>query len=120
MIWIAGGVAKAGGIDRLTPYYLSRILFALLIGRDAPLLAETLKRHGVAHRVVETMENAVAAASVLCFTEAAPVVLLSPACASFDQYAGSRRAPALPPSPASKLPNTKPHRGMHNGVAVAR
>ena len=85
VIWIAGGVAKAGGIESLAPYF-PRIGFALLNGRDAELLAATLKRHDVTHRVVETMANAVAAAASLALSEQAPVVLLSPACASFDQY----------------------------------
>ena len=85
MIWIAGGVAKSGGIESLAPFF-DQVKFALLIGADAPMLAATLKQHGVTHRIVETMENAVAAASVLALSEAAPVVLLSPACASFDQY----------------------------------
>ena len=83
--WIAGGIAKQGGIESLAPYF-PRIGFALLIGRDAELLAATLKRDGVPHRVVETMQNAVAAAAALALSEQAPVVLLSPACASFDQY----------------------------------
>jgi UDP-N-acetylmuramoylalanine--D-glutamate ligase len=41
----------------------------------------------VPHRIVETMDKAVAGAAVLALSEQAPVVLLSPACASFDQFA---------------------------------
>ena len=37
MIWIAGGMAKEGGIEPLAPYF-PRIAHALLIGRDAPAL----------------------------------------------------------------------------------
>jgi UDP-N-acetylmuramoylalanine--D-glutamate ligase len=81
--WIAGGVAKAGGIESLAPLF-SRVARALLIGRDAPVLAETLRTHGVPHEVVGTLEAAVAAARA----GDAPVVLLSPACASFDQFSG--------------------------------
>jgi UDP-N-acetylmuramoylalanine--D-glutamate ligase len=87
VIWIAGGLAKSGGIESLAPYF-RRIMFALLIGADAPLLAVTLKQHQVPHRIVETMDKAVAGAAVLALSEQAPVVLLSPACASFDQYPG--------------------------------
>ena len=87
VIWIAGGVAKAGGIESLAPLF-THIRFALLIGQDAPLLAETLRQNKVTHRIVETMENAVKAAASLALMESAPVVLLSPACASFDQYPG--------------------------------
>ena len=86
LVWIAGGIAKSGGIDALAPY-LGRIAEALLIGSDASLLAATLARHGVAHRIVETMERAVPAAFEAARRHDAPVVLLSPACASFDQFA---------------------------------
>ncbi|TLU73510.1 UDP-N-acetylmuramoyl-L-alanine--D-glutamate ligase [Lichenicoccus roseus] len=85
LVWIAGGVAKAGGIDELAPYF-PRIAEALLIGRDAPMLAATLSAHGVRHRIVGTLDNAVPAALDAARTHAAPVVLLSPACASFDQF----------------------------------
>jgi UDP-N-acetylmuramoylalanine--D-glutamate ligase len=85
VIWIAGGLAKSGGIESLAPYF-PHVCFALLIGADAPLLAATLKQHQVPHRIVDTMDKAVAGAAVLALSEQAPAVLLSPACASFDQY----------------------------------
>ncbi len=61
VVWIAGGIAKAGGIEPLAPFF-PRVAKAFLIGRDAPVLAATLAAHGVAHREVGTLENAVAAA----------------------------------------------------------
>lgn len=84
-IWIAGGIAKEGGIERLAPLF-PRVAHALLIGRDAATLAATLAAHGVPHDIVDTLEAAVPAAVALAGS--APVVLLSPACASFDQFAG--------------------------------
>jgi len=84
LAWIAGGIAKAGGIESLAPWF-GRIARAYLIGRDAPLLAETLARHGVPHVVMGDLAAAVTAAHA---DAAAPVVLLSPACASWDQFAG--------------------------------
>jgi UDP-N-acetylmuramoylalanine--D-glutamate ligase len=87
VVWIAGGIAKDGGIERLAPWF-PRIARALLIGRDAPMLAATLAAHGVAHEETGTLEEAVAAASAVARSGAAPVVLLSPACASFDQFSG--------------------------------
>jgi UDP-N-acetylmuramoylalanine--D-glutamate ligase len=86
LIWIAGGQAKSGGIEDLAPFF-PRIAEALLIGRDAPKLAETLGRHGVRHRIVGDLDHAVPAALKAAHHYAAPVVLLSPACASFDQFA---------------------------------
>ena len=85
IVWIAGGIAKAGGIASLAPLF-PRVSEALLIGRDAPQFAETLARHGVAHRLVGTLAAAVPAAFAAARAEGA-VVLLSPASASFDQFA---------------------------------
>ncbi len=85
LVWIAGGVAKSGGIEALAPHF-PRVAEALLIGRDASLLASTLSRHGIPHRIVGTLEAAVPAAFEAARAQAAPVVLLSPACASFDQF----------------------------------
>ncbi|SFK43121.1 UDP-N-acetylmuramoyl-L-alanine--D-glutamate ligase [Falsiroseomonas stagni] len=87
VVWIAGGIAKDGGIDSLAPYF-ARIARAILIGRDGPAFAATLAAHGVAHEVAETLDTALPAAAAAAFAGAAPVVLLSPACASFDQFSG--------------------------------
>lgn len=87
IVWIAGGQAKAGGIEDLRPFF-PRIAHALLIGRDAPLLARTLAQAGVPHSVPGTLEDAVPAANALAVRLGAEAVLLSPACASFDQFAG--------------------------------
>jgi UDP-N-acetylmuramoylalanine--D-glutamate ligase len=87
LIWIAGGMAKEGGIEPLGPLF-SRIARALLIGRDAPIFAETLARHGVPFESVGTLEAAVPAAFAAARECGAPIVLLSPACASWDQFTG--------------------------------
>ena len=87
VVWIAGGMAKEGGIEPLARFF-PRVALALLIGRDAPVLAATLAAHGVAQRVVETLERATEEAATAARDLAAPVVLLSPACASWDQFTG--------------------------------
>ncbi|MFT8418755.1 MAG: UDP-N-acetylmuramoyl-L-alanine--D-glutamate ligase [Acetobacter sp.] len=87
LVWIAGGVAKEGGIESLAPYF-KRMTHAFLIGQDAAELAATLARHNVPHTVVDTLENAVPQAYSVAQQTQTPVILLSPACASFDQYAG--------------------------------
>jgi UDP-N-acetylmuramoylalanine--D-glutamate ligase len=87
IVWIAGGMAKEGGIVPLAPLF-PRIARAILIGRDAPILAETLAAHGVPHETLGTLEAAVPAAFAAAQAEDAPVVLLSPACASWDQFTG--------------------------------
>jgi UDP-N-acetylmuramoylalanine--D-glutamate ligase len=87
VIWIAGGMAKQGGIEPLVPLF-PRIARALLIGRDAPEFAATLTRHDVKFDMVGTLEAAVPAAFAAAASENAPIVLLSPACASWDQFTG--------------------------------
>jgi UDP-N-acetylmuramoylalanine--D-glutamate ligase len=86
--WIAGGIAKEGGIETLAPFF-PRIRKAYLIGRAAAAFAETLARAGVAHQDAGTLEHAVEAAArdAAGAGDARRVVLLSPACASFDQFA---------------------------------
>ena len=87
VVWIAGGEAKDGGIESLAPFF-PRVARAFLIGRDAPILARTLAAHGVPHEIAGTLDAAVPAAAAAAFGGAAPVVLLSPACASWDQFTG--------------------------------
>jgi UDP-N-acetylmuramoylalanine--D-glutamate ligase len=87
VVWIAGGIAKDGGIaplERLFP----RIVRAMLIGRDAPAFGAELARHNVPYSIVETLDRAVPAAWHAARETRAEAVLLSPACASFDQFSG--------------------------------
>jgi len=85
--WIAGGRAKEGGIDRLEPH-LDRIVHAYLIGEAAEAFGDFLDRNEVPFSLCGTLDKAVDLAfqHALEDGEAAPVVLLSPACASFDQF----------------------------------
>ena len=86
-IWIAGGEAKEDGIVPLIPLF-PRIAHTFLIGRDTPILAATLRQHGAPFTEAGTLENAVKLAAVAAVDKKAPVVLLSPACASWDQFTG--------------------------------
>jgi UDP-N-acetylmuramoylalanine--D-glutamate ligase len=87
IVWIAGGISKSGGIAPLSNYF-PRIAKALLIGRDAPAFAQILAAENIDHEIVETLDRAVPAALAAARATASPVVLLSPACASFDQFSG--------------------------------
>jgi UDP-N-acetylmuramoylalanine--D-glutamate ligase len=86
IFWIAGGRAKTGGIASLASFF-PRIRKAYLIGEAASDFAAELEGR-VPHIVVGTLERAVerAAADADASDLSEPVVLLSPACASFDQY----------------------------------
>jgi UDP-N-acetylmuramoylalanine--D-glutamate ligase len=87
VVWIAGGIAKEGGIVALARFF-PRVAQAFLIGRDSAVLAATLAEHNVPHREVGTLAAAVAEAAKAARAGAAGSVLLSPACASWDQFTG--------------------------------
>ena len=83
--WIAGGLPKAGGIASLQPFF-PRIAKAYLIGEAAPEFAATLGE-AVPYEISGTLARAVTHAAADAAQSGAPaVVMLSPACASFDQY----------------------------------
>jgi UDP-N-acetylmuramoylalanine--D-glutamate ligase len=86
MFWIAGGKPKTGGIGALAGFF-PRIRKAYLIGEAAAGFAQELDGH-VPHVVAGTLDRAVelAASDAAASDVKDPVVLLSPACASFDQY----------------------------------
>jgi UDP-N-acetylmuramoylalanine--D-glutamate ligase len=86
IFWIAGGKAKTGGLSTLTGFF-PRIRRAYLIGEAAASFAAELEGK-VPHVVAGTLDRAVALAArdAEAADLAEPVVLLSPACASFDQY----------------------------------
>ena len=87
VIWIAGGIAKAGGIESLGGLF-ARVRETLLVGRDAEMFAATLQAHGARYRIMGALEQAVPAALGSAKASGVDTVLLSPACASFDQFSG--------------------------------
>jgi UDP-N-acetylmuramoylalanine--D-glutamate ligase len=86
MFWIAGGKPKTGGITSLDQFF-PRVRKAYLIGEAAEEFARTLdgkvpyEMTGTIDRAVEASARDAAASGLK-----EPVVLLSPACASFDQF----------------------------------
>jgi len=86
IFWIAGGKPKTGGIVSLAEFF-PRIRKAYLIGEAAEDFAKTLDGK-VEYEIVGVMSAAVDAATRDAEASGLkePVVLLSPACASFDQY----------------------------------
>ena len=84
VFWIAGGKAKEGGIDSLRDLF-PHVAKAYLIGEAADAFSVTLA--DTPHVVTHTMERAVElAAADAARAGGEQVVLLSPACASFDQF----------------------------------
>ncbi len=86
-ILIAGGEAKAGDDTGWLAQIQTKTAAVLLIGSAAPAFAKRLQEVGYHnYHIVETMERAVPKSAKLAKQYQARVVLLSPACASFDQY----------------------------------
>ena len=83
LVWIAGGDAKGATFEQLAAPARRHVAHALLIGRDAALLAEGLA-DAVPVTHVADMRSAVREAWRLA--QPTGTVLLSPACASFDMY----------------------------------
>ncbi len=84
--WIAGGLPKEGGIASLSGFF-PKIAKAYLIGEAAAAFAATLGDK-VPYEISGTLERAVAHAAADAAGDASgpTAVMLSPACASFDQY----------------------------------
>ncbi|MBL8530587.1 MAG: UDP-N-acetylmuramoyl-L-alanine--D-glutamate ligase [Hyphomonadaceae bacterium] len=84
--WIAGGVAKEGGIEDLAPFF-PRMAKVYLIGQSAGDFSDVL-RGKASVTMAGNLETAVkrAFADAKASGEPHPIVLLSPACASFDQF----------------------------------
>ena len=85
-ILIAGGLAKGQDFSPLTQVLARKVQHVVLIGQDAALIQSALAATGIDTEVVPDMSVAVRTA----FERAQPgqVVLLSPACASFDMFKG--------------------------------
>ncbi len=83
IIWIAGGQGKGMDFTPLSEVVSKQVKVALLLGEMADTLAELLAKDTTVIKV-RNMEQAVITANQ--FSEQGDIVLLSPACASFDQY----------------------------------
>ncbi len=87
IFWILGGKPKEGGIESLRPLF-GRVERAYLIGAATEDFAETLGAAAIAHERCDKLEVALARAAndAVASRAGEPVVLLSPACASYDQF----------------------------------
>lgn len=90
--WILGGQPKEGGLNGLEPH-MDRVEKAYLIGEAAPQFAQWLEKNNITYEHCGTLDVAVAAAHYDAQAgihtpdfRGAGVVLLSPACASWDQF----------------------------------
>ncbi len=90
LYWIVGGRPKAGGLDGLEAH-LERVRHVFLIGEAMEPFGTWLDNFGVPHNFSQTLEHAVLEAHVMAQNDrgrpgGTGTVLLSPACASYDQF----------------------------------
>jgi UDP-N-acetylmuramoylalanine--D-glutamate ligase len=92
VIWIAGGLAKGAHFDDLVSRVAGRLRGVVLLGADAPVIAEALARHAPDVPVfrlpsgeTSPMDRVVAQAAA--FARPGDTVLLAPGCASMDMFA---------------------------------
>ena len=87
--WVVGGRAKEGGIDTLIDHF-KRIDHAYLIGEASDAFADTFKRHNVTYSLCDhldvALDQAIRNAKADQDGKGELTILLSPACASFDQF----------------------------------
>ncbi|WP_316355063.1 UDP-N-acetylmuramoyl-L-alanine--D-glutamate ligase [Candidatus Trichorickettsia mobilis] len=90
--WLAGGIAKSGGIEVIKPWF-NRISKAYLFGQDKELFAKTLAGTTVNVRICEDLEEAVDAAFRDAIDACSTLdnkkqmnILLAPAASSYDQF----------------------------------
>ncbi|MFD2371067.1 UDP-N-acetylmuramoyl-L-alanine--D-glutamate ligase [Brevibacillus sp. GCM10020057] len=85
IIWICGGLDRGIDFRELVPVIEGRVKAVVALGQTAPILLARASEAGIKERIhVDTVEKAVLAASRLA--ESGDVVLLSPACASWDMF----------------------------------
>lgn len=92
VVWVAGGLAKGARFDDLVSRVHDRLRAVVLLGTDAPLIAEALARHAPDVPVfrlppgeTSPMDRVVAQAAA--FARPGDTVLLAPGCASMDMFA---------------------------------
>ncbi|MFE4107150.1 UDP-N-acetylmuramoyl-L-alanine--D-glutamate ligase [Almyronema epifaneia] len=87
VVLIAGGEPKAGNDEAWLQAIHAKAVKVLLIGEAAAAFAQRLEQVDYSqYEIVETLDRAVQRGAELATSHSAKAVLLSPACASFDQY----------------------------------
>ena len=86
IVLIAGGQGKGQDFAPLAAVLQNKARAVFLIGVDAPKIAAELASHNVPHQFCDTLPQAVTAAHATAHT--GDIVLLSPACASYDMFKG--------------------------------
>jgi UDP-N-acetylmuramoylalanine--D-glutamate ligase len=83
---ILGGLGKSQDFSPLAPVVAERCAAVYLIGQDAPIIESALRQHAAEVPLRRCRDLAMAVPDARRHATPGDVVLLSPACASFDQY----------------------------------
>lgn len=84
MVWIAGGVDKGNNYEYIMEQVNAKVRALICLGKENLKLRETF--HNDIINILETNKMHDAVKSAMDYAEAHDVVLLSPACASFDLF----------------------------------
>ena len=84
LVWIAGGVDKGNDYDLIMDTVNEKVKALVCLGKDNTKLREVFHKQIINLLESDNMKDAVK--SALAYSEAHDVVLLSPACASFDLF----------------------------------
>ena len=84
IVLIAGGRDKGNDYSSLVPLVQDKVRVVIGLGESAEKVEQELGIHAEQHMLVDSLEQAVQAAHL--FAQPGEVVLLSPACASFDMF----------------------------------
>lgn len=85
LIWIGGGLDRGVDFQELIPYLRKHVKAAIVYGETASILADRAKDAGISAIIhADDVEDAVHQASRIAVK--GDIVVLSPACASWDQY----------------------------------
>ncbi|MCM3078446.1 MULTISPECIES: UDP-N-acetylmuramoyl-L-alanine--D-glutamate ligase [Brevibacillus] len=85
IVWICGGLDRGVDFKELIPFIQGRVKAVVALGQTAEILLKRAEEAGIKERIhVDTVEKAVLTASQLA--NSGDVVLLSPACASWDMF----------------------------------
>lgn len=83
IVYIGGGLDRGIGFDELLPH-LDNVKIACLYGESKYLMEKTFRKANIKTIIVDTLVEATA--SAIKEAESGDIVLLSPSCASWDQF----------------------------------
>jgi UDP-N-acetylmuramoylalanine--D-glutamate ligase len=84
IVWIAGGTDKGNDYEQIMPLVRNKVKALICLGKDNTKLVETFSSSVKILEETNTATEAIQRANI--YAETGDVVLLSPACASFDLF----------------------------------